>query len=70
MGLLAGSNQRERSTEGRVCHSRWPQFKVMAMGLCSAPGSFQRMMDVVMSGLKWTTSLVYLDDIVVYSRTF
>jgi hypothetical protein len=46
------------------------QFKVMAMGLCSAPGTFQRMMDVVLSGLKWTTCLVYLDDIVVYSRTF
>jgi hypothetical protein len=41
------------------------QFKVMAMGLYSAPGTFQRMMDVVLSGLKWTTCLVYLDDIVV-----
>jgi Reverse transcriptase (RNA-dependent DNA polymerase) len=46
------------------------QFKVMAMGLCSAPGAFQRMMDVVLSGLKWTTCLVYLDDIIVYSRLF
>ena len=40
------------------------------MGLCSAPATFQRMMDVVLSGLKWTTCLVYLDDIIVYSRTF
>jgi hypothetical protein len=45
-------------------------FKVMPMGLCSAPATFQRMMDVVLSGLKWTTCLVYLDDIIVYSRTF
>ncbi|KZR98124.1 Uncharacterized protein APZ42_006601, partial [Daphnia magna] len=45
------------------------QFKVMAMGLCSAPGTFQRMMDVVLSGLRWTTCLVDLDDIVVYSRS-
>jgi hypothetical protein len=27
------------------------------------------MMDVVLSGLRWTTCLVYLDDIVVYSRS-
>ena len=40
------------------------------MGLCSAPATFRRMMDVVLSGLKWTTCLVYLDDIIVYSRTF
>ncbi|KZS06405.1 Uncharacterized protein APZ42_030154, partial [Daphnia magna] len=45
------------------------QFKVMAMGLCSAPGTFQRMVDVVLRGLRWTTCLVYLDDIVVYSRS-
>jgi hypothetical protein len=45
-------------------------FKVMPMGLCSAPATFQRMMDVVLSGLKWTTCLVYLDDIIVYSRSF
>ncbi|KZR97897.1 Uncharacterized protein APZ42_006975, partial [Daphnia magna] len=41
-----------------------------AMGLCSAPETFQRMMDVVLSGLRWTTCLVYLDDIEVYSRSF
>jgi hypothetical protein len=35
------------------------------MGLSSAPGTFQRMMDVVLSGLKWTTCLVYLDEIIV-----
>ncbi|KZR99904.1 Uncharacterized protein APZ42_004039, partial [Daphnia magna] len=45
------------------------QFKVMAMRLCSAPGTFQRMMDLVLSGLRWTTCLVYLDDIVAYSRS-
>ena len=40
------------------------------MGRCSFPGTFQRIMDVVLSGLKWTTCLVCLDDIVVYSRMF
>ena len=46
------------------------QFRVMAMGLCPAPGTFPRMMDVVLSLLKWSTCLVYLDDIIVHSRTF
>jgi hypothetical protein len=45
-------------------------FKVMPLVLCSALATFQRMTDAVLSGLKWTTCLVYLDDIIVYKRTF
>ena len=45
-------------------------FKVMPFGLTNAPATFQRMMDVLLSGLKWNTFLVYLDDIVVFSKTF
>ncbi|KZS22081.1 Uncharacterized protein APZ42_010964 [Daphnia magna] len=44
------------------------QFKVMAFRLCAAPGTFQRMMDLVLGGLKWSACLVYLYDIIVYSR--
>lgn len=40
----------------------------MPLGLSNAPGTFQRMMDVMLAGLKW--SLVYLDDIVVFAPTF
>lgn len=46
------------------------QWKVMPFGLCNAPASFQRMMDVILAGLKWNCSLVYLDDVIVFSRTF
>ena len=46
------------------------EFRDMPFGLVNAPATFQRMMDVVMAGLKWTSVLVYLDDIIVYSRTF
>ena len=43
------------------------QFKVMPFGLTNAPSTFQRMMDVLLAGLKWNSCLVYLDDIVVFS---
>ncbi|KAI9549855.1 pol polyprotein [Daphnia sinensis] len=45
-------------------------FKVMPFGLTNAPSTFQRMMDVLLAGLKWNTCLVYLDDIVVFSDSF
>ena len=41
------------------------QFRVMPFGLCNAPATFQRLMDRVLSGLKWSTCLVYFDDIMV-----
>jgi hypothetical protein len=45
------------------------QFKVMPFGLTNAPSTFQRMMDVLLAGLKWNSCLVYLDDIVIFSKT-
>uniref|UniRef100_A0A224Z105 RNA-directed DNA polymerase n=1 Tax=Rhipicephalus zambeziensis TaxID=60191 RepID=A0A224Z105_9ACAR len=42
----------------------------MPFGLCSAPATFQRIMDTVLAGLKWQTCLVYLDDVVVFSANF
>ena len=46
------------------------QFRVMPFGLCNAPASFQRLMDLVLSGLQWSQCLVYLDDIIVLGRSF
>jgi len=44
------------------------QFEVLPFGLSTAPRAFQRTMDCVLAGLKWSTCLVYLDDIVVKSK--
>jgi len=46
------------------------QFKVMPMGLANAPATFQRSMDVVLAGLKHVCCMVYVDDILIYSKTW
>ena len=46
------------------------EFNVLSFGLCNSPGTFQRLMDLVLADLQWTTCLVYLDDIIVFGRTF
>jgi len=44
--------------------------KVLPFGLTTAPSVFQRVMDLVLCGFTYVTCLVYLDDIIVYSRDF
>ena len=46
------------------------EFNVMPFGLCNAPATFQRLMDMVLAGLQWTSCLVYLDDIVIFGKSF
>jgi len=43
-------------------------FNVMPFGLCNAPATFQRLMDCAMAGLNYEICLLYLDDIIVFSR--
>ena len=49
--------------------SLW-QWRVMPFGLCNAPATFERLMEVVLSGLHWKALLVYLDDIIVFGTSF
>ena len=46
------------------------QFKVMPFGLCNAPASFERLIERVLHGLQWQKCLCYLDDIIVFGKTF
>ena len=48
----------------------YQEFVRMPYGLCNAPATFQRLMQVVLAGLEWKSCFVYIDDILVASKTF
>ena len=41
------------------------EYLKMPFGLCNAPSTFQRCMELVFRGLQWKTLLIYLDDIII-----
>ena len=45
------------------------EYAKLLMGLCKAPRTFQRCMELIFRGLQWRTILIYLDDIIVFSST-
>ena len=46
------------------------EFQVMPFGLCNAPATFERLMEIVLRGMLWSRCMVYLDDIICYGKTF
>ena len=45
------------------------EFMRMPFGLCNGPATFQRLMEIVLAGLEWKCCVVYVDDILVCSKT-
>ena len=63
-------DEKDREKTAFTTHEGLFEFKVMPFGLCNAPATFQRLMNVVLAGVQWSKCLVYLDDIIIVGRTF
>ena len=46
------------------------EFERMPQGLCNSPSTFQRIMEAIFSDMNLNRLILYLDDILVFSKTF
>ena len=46
------------------------QFQVLPFGISNAPSCYERLMELVLRGLRWEKCLCYLDDIIVFGSDF
>ena len=53
-----------------VFEGRLYEFNRMPFGAMNAPSTFQRLIDRVLRGLTWKQCLVYMDDVLIFSKTF
>ena len=72
---LAGFTQLEIQEEDRDktafrCHLGLWQFRRMPFGLRNGPSIFQRLMQGILAPYLWLFTLVYIDDIVVFSKSW
>ena len=75
LDLAAGYWQVQMEPESQektafATHSGLYEFNVMPFGLCNAPATFQRLMEVVLTGIAREQCLVYLDDVLVTGHSF
>jgi len=75
LDALAGFTQMEIKESDRPLtafrtHRGLHQFRKMPFGLRDGPSIFQRIMNEILAEFLWIFVLVYIDDIVVFSRTF
>jgi Reverse transcriptase (RNA-dependent DNA polymerase) len=75
LDTLSGFHQmtmEDEDKEKTAFCSHWGlwQFKQMPFGLRNGPSIFQRMMQSILALFLWTFSLVYIDNIVVYSKSY
>ena len=46
------------------------ELKTMPFELKIAPQTYQWLMELALSGLQWTACLIYLDDVIIFRKTF
>jgi len=62
--------QQDRDKTAFITRRGCFRYKVLPFGLTTAPSVFQRLMDLVLCGLTYVSCLVYIDDIIVFSKNF
>ena len=62
-------SKRSRPFTAFRTHNGLFEFKRLPQGLANSPGTFQRVMEAVLKGLHFQTCLIYLDDVIIFSRT-
>jgi hypothetical protein len=72
MDLQSGYRQLEiaesdRDTTAFITKYGLYGYVKMPFGLCNAPSTFQRCVELILRGLQWKTLLIYIDEIVIYS---
>lgn len=65
--VLIALGDRKKTTF--TCHEGWYQFCRMPFGICNAPATFQRAVDILLSKYRLKTCLMYLNDIIVISKS-
>jgi len=63
-------DERNRDKTAFVTRKGQWRFKALSFGLANAPSQFARIMELVISGLTYDVCLVYLDDILIFLKTF
>ena len=46
------------------------EFNRLPFGLCGVPATFQRLMHIILNKENWFQCLVYLDDLLIFGRSF
>merc|ERR1711893_81089 len=66
--VMVAEEDRDKTAfvDGRGHHLR---YVTMPFGLNNAPATFQRLMEKVLDGLVWDYVVVYLDDVIIFSKT-
>ena len=60
-----GMSQDSKEKTAFVTHEGLYEFTVMPFGLCNAPATFQRLMEVILRGLARSKCVVHLDNTMV-----
>ena len=62
--------EKDKPKTAFVTRSGLYEYNTLPFGLCNAPLTFQRCMELIFRGMQWKIVLIYLDDIIIFSRTF